>query len=370
MVNRALALAFSMVLLFPCISMAQESSSFRFAGYVKSMGMFTENPFTDGRLNTAYVHNRVRVDYDHGTGFYWRMDLRNRMFVGGMAKEFPGLAAAMDADGGLVDLSLADHLKQELVVAANIDRLVMGYQDRKVSASIGRQRINWGLSNFWNVNDVFNAYDIFDFDYEERPGTDAMRWQFETGDMSFFEGVVATDSAGDYRSAGLYRFNRNGYDLQFLGGYVNDRWLTGFGWAGSIGEAGFKGELRWSYLDQLVAHGLVFSIGMDRTYEPGWLVAAEFLHNGEIYSEQKASLLGLAYPYKNAGLVQVTRQFNPVWSAGLVALVATNETYMCMPSVIYSVGNDWEVMLTGISRLLQSEDDNSLFLRLRWSFSN
>lgn len=27
----------------------------------------------------------------------------------------------------------------------------------------------------WNPNDWFNTYNYFDFDYEERPGTDAIR---------------------------------------------------------------------------------------------------------------------------------------------------------------------------------------------------
>ena len=37
-------------------------------------------------------------------------------------------------------------------------------------ATAGRQRINWGQTFVWNVNDVFNAYSYFDFDYKERPG--------------------------------------------------------------------------------------------------------------------------------------------------------------------------------------------------------
>ena len=49
---------------------------------------------------------------------------------------------------------------------------------------IGRQRINWGVNLAWNPNDLFNAYSLIDFDYQERPGSDAIRFQYYMGDLS------------------------------------------------------------------------------------------------------------------------------------------------------------------------------------------
>ncbi|MCG8318265.1 MAG: hypothetical protein MI921_02070 [Cytophagales bacterium] len=49
---------------------------------------------------------------------------------------------------------------------------------------IGKHRINWGKSYVWNPNDVFNAYSFFDFDYEERRGTDALLIKYTTSPFS------------------------------------------------------------------------------------------------------------------------------------------------------------------------------------------
>ena len=55
---------------------------------------------------------------------------------------------------------------------------------------IGRQRINWGVNLAWNPNDLFNAYSLIDFDYQERSGVDAIRFQYYTGEMSSIEFAI------------------------------------------------------------------------------------------------------------------------------------------------------------------------------------
>ena len=56
-----------------------------------------------------------------------------------------------------------------------------------------RQRINWGQTLVWNPNDIFNAYSYFDFDYIERPGSDAIRLQYYPDYSSAIEMAVKAD---------------------------------------------------------------------------------------------------------------------------------------------------------------------------------
>ena len=43
-----------------------------------------------------------------------------------------------------------------------------------------------------------------------------------------------------------YRFNKWGYDIQFLAGYSNSSDIVaGAGWSGSIGSVSFRGEASW-----------------------------------------------------------------------------------------------------------------------------
>jgi len=54
------------------------------------------------------------------------------------------------------------------------------------------------------------------------------------------------DSGNELTVAGLYRFNKWGYDIQFLSGFVNgDDIVIGTGWSGTIGNLSFRGEASW-----------------------------------------------------------------------------------------------------------------------------
>ena len=75
-----------------------------------------------------------------------------------------------------------------------IDRLWVDFNYGKLQVRAGRQRINWGQTLIWNPNDIFNAYSFFDFDYIERPGSDAVRVQYYPGSSSSVEAAVKVNS--------------------------------------------------------------------------------------------------------------------------------------------------------------------------------
>jgi hypothetical protein len=61
---------------------------------------------------------------------------------------------------------------------SNIDRMHLSYINGPWEVHAGRQRVNWGRTFVWNPNDLFNNYAFLDFDYEERPGVDALTAQY------------------------------------------------------------------------------------------------------------------------------------------------------------------------------------------------
>ena len=122
----------------------------------------------------------------------------------------------------------------------------------------------------WNPNDVFNAYSYFDFDYVERPGSDAIRLQVYPTFSSTIELVAKIDNEEKLTAAGLYRFNTGGYDVQFLAGYVSGAdWVLGTGWSGALGNISFRGEFSWfqpnENFSDTTGTGL-FTIGLDRSF--------------------------------------------------------------------------------------------------------
>ena len=72
--------------------------------------------------------------------------------------------------------SLVDNSNVVLSVIA--DRFYYQFAAEKLELRLGRQRINWGINTTWNPNDIFNSYNIYDFDYEEREGSDAIRLKY------------------------------------------------------------------------------------------------------------------------------------------------------------------------------------------------
>ena len=61
----------------------------------------------------------------------------------------------------------------------------------------------------WNPNDIFNTYNLLDFDYEERPGSDAIRIQYYLGDFSKIEVAAKKGSSkDDHIVAAMYKFNK------------------------------------------------------------------------------------------------------------------------------------------------------------------
>lgn len=102
-----------------------------------------------------------------------------------------------------------------------IDRLWLDFTHKNFQATLGRQRINWSQTFVWNPNDLFNTYSYFDFDYEEKPGSDAVRLQYFTSASSKAELLVKAGKDKKVTAAALYRFNKWKYDFQGLAGIFN-----------------------------------------------------------------------------------------------------------------------------------------------------
>ncbi len=126
---------------------------------------------------------------------------------------------------------------------STLDRLNLKYTREKFEITIGRQRINWGQSFVWNPNDLFNSYSFFDFDYIERPGSDAIRLQYYNSFTSSTELAAKIDRNNKITFAGLYRFNKFNSDFQVLGGILSSEdAVIGAGWTGNIKSLSIFGE--------------------------------------------------------------------------------------------------------------------------------
>ena len=354
------------------------------SGYVKNLHEFS---FVDN-LNqlqwTSLLHNRLNFKYTPSDEIKVRLELRNRLFYGDNVKKIVGFSELISQDDGMVDLSWNGINDGNLLFNTIIDRALINYTKGNWDITIGRQRVNWGMNLIWNANDIFNSYNFLDFDYEERPGSDAVRVQYYLDDFTKIELAVKKGrSEDDHIVAVLYKFNKWSYDIQLIIGVYKEDWVLGAGWAGNLKDAGFKGEVSYfvpykSYFNS--ENVLSASISIDYGFKKGLYLNSSILYNSSVnkasnaldilvYSNLSAKNL---MPYEFSGFLQLAKEFTPILKGTFSTIYSpTNHSVIIMPSLEYSIATNWMLNFTGQS-FFKFEDyqtlGNRFFVRLRWSF--
>lgn len=203
---------------------------FSFHGYIKELQSTTFIQKIDSNSSMSLLHNRLNFKFTATPKISGRLEIRNRIFYGEQVKLNPNFAKSINQYNGLATLNHLWVNEKSIVAHSVIDRLLLQYTDAKWDIVIGRQSINWGITNIWNPNDIFNAYNFLDFDYEERPGNDAIRIQRNLNNSSSIELAYKPGKYKDEHTASfLYKFNKWKYDFQFLGGLCQTDYVIGGG---------------------------------------------------------------------------------------------------------------------------------------------
>jgi hypothetical protein len=276
--------------------------------------------------------------------------------------------------------------EKSFVAHSVIDRLLLQYADQKWDIKIGRQRINWGINNIWNPNDIFNAYNFLDFDYEERSGNDAIRIQHNIKNNSVLELAYKPGKNKDEHTAAfLYKINKWKYDFQLLGGMYQTDYVFGGGWAGNIKEAGFKGELSYFFpkknaLD--ASKTFSFSIMADQTFKNDWYVSLASLYNsnpsnifavkGSFYNTNLSAKS--LFPFRYNFYTTIMKTISPIASCNFSFIYSPEKnTLILIPTFAWNVATNFDLDFT--SQSFFAEQHNSyknliteIYIRGRWSF--
>jgi hypothetical protein len=253
-------------------------------GYLKFLQTVQFEKVNENWSTDNTFHNRLNFKWYASPSLTFTAELRTRLFYGETIRNFPGYSDLIDSQTGYVaDLSAIISQGTSYFIHSALDRVHVDWSRDKWQIRVGRQRINWGQNFVWNPNDVFNAYSFFDFDYEERPGSDAVLVRYHTGATSSIEFATAFATHFDqYKIAAMYRWNRAKYDYQVLTGKVGTDYALGIGWSGQIGAAGFKGEITWlEPFDEFMSGetALVAALSGDYTFDNSFFVHSELIYN-------------------------------------------------------------------------------------------
>lgn len=364
-------------------------------GYLKELGTLSfSKQMSDFRYDNL-VHNRLNTKWQFGKRLVGKLEIRNRIFNGytveslHMANQqmsaLPTYGKVLEADQGLVDLSWTWADGQHLVGHTAIDRLSLTYRREKWELQVGRQRINWGKTMAWNPNDLFNTYSYLDFDYEERPGADAIRFQYFRGYASGFEVAIKPGETIDTTVAAvMLKHNNFNYDFQWIVANYYREMMAGLGWSGNIKGIGFKGEVSYFHPRENWQEKTGYvnaTAGFSYVFPNSLFVQLELLYNGNWDDTQSAaSLLSRPLPANNlfiaktAALAGVSYQLHPLVSTNVSAIVSpTDEVYIFVPGVTFSLAENFDFLFT--AQVLRSKaleqvltTPNVFFGRFKWSF--
>lgn len=356
------------------------------SGYVSSLNSAMFESLKDPFIIDNLIHNRLNFKAYLNPKLTFALEARNRLFMGDLVRLSRSYAETIASDQGLADLSwnLAD--EHSFFLNTTIDRLWLDFNSGKFQARIGRQRINWGQALVWNPNDIFNAYSYFDFDYVERPGSDAIRLQYYPGSSSTVELAVKSNHDKEVTAAALYRFNKWSYDWQLLAGiFENDELSAGLGWSGAVGSVSLRGEGTWfqPFENFSDTSGLVlFTFGADKIFKNNSMLQAQVLlcnHPFEfgdvtsLYSSRNLSVKDLAFS-KFSAFASYSYPITPLFTAALSGMwFPDREGFFTGLSADFSASENIDFTLLwqhfdGVFGSGARTKINLAFLRIKYSF--
>lgn len=386
------------LLLFPLFSLAQ--GTFDYYGYAKYLFMTSKSPLVDGRLNDHILHCRLNTRWYPAESLTGAMELRLRGFYGESVENIPGFKYQVKSayEYAQLDAELWDEKKS--FGYAEIDRLYLDYIKGDFQITAGRQRIAWGTSLVWNIIDLFNPMSILEFDYEEKPGADALRVQYYTGAVTKVETAYKPGKNKYSRTlSGLWSINAWQYDFFVIAALQNNRKILGGAWSGNISGGGFRGEIKISeapskgapteypvpnyYGSNLTEYDkTAFSAVLcgDYTFTNTLYIHTEALYNSNGKTKNAGAFMmqtleaGMLSPARWQLYQEFACDITPLIRGTLFGIYnPSDKSSIIVPSLTWSVVTNLDFTAIGFiscgGDLTEYGDmGNSLFLRLKYSF--
>ena len=358
-------------------------------GYIKDLSTVSFLGEANTLNPSTLLHNRINIKIKPVRNLTIAVEERTRLLISNNQVLSPGFGQQYTRDNGLVNLSFNWVNKSPVLFNTFIDRLYIDWNNNKWDIRLGRQRLNWGINLTWNPNDIFNSYNFLDFDYEERPGTDAVKVQYNFTSFSNLEAAFSPSRNIDSMIGAMkYSFNTHNYDIQFIAGNYCKDVVVGAGWAGNIKDAGFKGEISY-FQNRHDSHfkniGVSASTTIDYSFKNGWYLSGAFLYNNlapnSLFSAAQLTSESLSpkvlMPAKYNIMVETTKQFTPVMTGTLALIYSPHINLLVVaPTLSYSLATNWDIDVIVQSFFANNMNNkfealgNSANFRVRWSFSN
>lgn len=339
-----------------------------FSFFNPDLAKFTQTPT---EWEDQQIHLRWNGYLYFGDYVSSQISFRNRLFTGYQWKENPsGFRENLTKD----ILAFNSISEYEFGVNHQIDRFYLQWEKGLWNVRVGRQRINWGIQNYWNPHDLFNQTNFLDFDYIENPGTDAFRITYypkanQSMEVAFNKDIIAS----------LYKINRFDYDFQFLvAKYFTDVCL-GFGWAGQLKNMGFKGEFSYFQNHNRTHNNFIGSVSVDYNFRNGIYLSGTCLYKNktlpfnplELYQTEISAKNPMPFEYNF--MYQAQYAVFPLVQLGGALIHNKNLDFIFInPQITFSIYESIDLMVSsqnawGKIGNRNDKTQQTIFTRLQWN---
>jgi len=156
--------------------------------------------------------------------------------------------------------------------------------------------------------------------------------------------------------------------------------VLGIGWAGNIGQLGFKGEHSiFISSDDDLSDVFAGTISLDYSFKEGLFVSTGLLFNSS--ENMNANILNFElsarnlYPYKWSTIISAGLPFTPLWNMNLALIYSPvdGNPLFVNPTLTYSLAENVDINLVGQIILQEGMDryespTQVAYLRVKWSF--
>jgi len=176
----------------------------------------------------------------------------------------------------------------------------------------------------------------------------------------------------------MYKWNKGNYDLQVLGGVMQNNAVLGGAWAGNLGLSGFKGEFTYfNALDSTKGDAFLASITSDYSFANSLYLNGSILYNSysrnvgglEFSSAANLDVRSISSTDWSAYL-QSSYPFHPLLNGSLMVLFFPGDDGLILgPALTYSPATNLDFDL--ISQLYFDESQPDAYFvygRLKWAF--
>ncbi|MEA3504054.1 MAG: hypothetical protein U9R32_02505 [Bacteroidota bacterium] len=353
-------------------------------GYIKNMQSAWFQNIDDDWMTWNTIHNRVNLNWYAGEHFKIHSGVRTLLNYGEIIEFSDDYAKMLHSDNGFIDLTRVWYSGKSYSLHTNIDRAYIEYSNGNFQTTIGRQRINWGIGLVWNPNDIFNTFSYFNFDYEERPGSDAVKLQYYTSMTSSIQLVTQLYHNDKIKIAGKYQFTISNYDIQVLGGYYDNEAIIGAGWSGHISNAGFRGEATFfSPNNDSLNKALIATIDADYIFSNELYLHGAFLYNsngttgkagrGSFLLQKDLSVKTLSLSKLNL-FAQISYPITPLIKTDFSTMINPyDKSIYFAPGVTISLQENLYLLLT--TQIFNGEKNSEFgdygtigYIRIKWNF--